>query len=166
MTQFSVPNGPDLACYKSDGTPLFARKAETGGTGVVLASGSTYYFPLNIEGASLESVHLRGDAVIIITAARIEDTNMPNRASAKGDVDVSVFDATAGNWIIENPATAYVATAGAGWTATAATLAVAGGTAGGAIWHLGNMGTTRSRLAIVVGGTGGVVRVCGHSKGM
>jgi hypothetical protein len=156
----------DLACYTAAGVKLEPRFSEAGGAGVTLAASTTYYFPLNIDGAICEAVQLRGlTAALIITAARIEDTCFPMASSGKGDVDVSNFDAGVGNWMIENPSTAYVPVVGTGWVATNAIVAVAGGAVGGALWNLGNMGTRRARLAIVVGGTGGDVRVAGHAKG-
>lgn len=117
---------------------------------VTLVAGTTYYFPIGVEIAPLDSVHFVWDANIVITSARIEDGNLSSERS-------NDWDTTLGAWVPEDPDSAYVAhTSGA---VTNATLAVAGGVAGGAVWHVGNNGTTRQRFAVVVGVTGGVVTV-------
>jgi len=138
-----------IDAHKSDIVPGFVTGA--------LSSSTTYYFPVNSGGALVESVQLIWDAAIVITAAQIEDTNtvIPSMTAA----------GVAGEWIPENPTSgAYVATEGAGVTVTNATVAVAGGALGGAIWHLGNIGSRRCRLRLDIGGTGGRVQVFVHAK--
>jgi hypothetical protein len=140
--------------------------------GLTLASGTTYYVPVGANKAPvpaespLVAIHIRGDAAIIATIT-IEDCVFPATTSpgdGRGAVDVSDFDATAGYWIPENPSTAIVQTSGPGWVATAATVAVAGSNAGGCMYHVGNLGSRRLRVKIVVGGIGGKVRVGAHGK--
>jgi len=63
--------------------------------------------------------------------------------------EVSNHNAVAGKWIQENPLTAYIPVLGG--TATGMTVAVPGGTAGGAMYNVSGAGTKRSRLKIVVG---------------
>lgn len=150
-------NGSDVAPIKSDGT---STSTPNGKQGYTLLSGTTYYYPLGGNSAPLESCHVQWDASIIITAITIEDTNFD---------DVTNYSATSGEWISENPSTAYISTTShnastGGATVTASTIAVAGGTAGGCMYHLGNTGAKRTRLSVVVGGTGGVLRVATHGK--
>jgi hypothetical protein len=153
MGQYAKTPSYVAAYVATTGVPVVPK----GDGSVTLASGTTYYFPLGGAEAPLIGAQLIGDAAIIITAARIECTFVEAARS-------SHFDATAGLWVIENPPTAYVPTTGAGWTATLATLAVAGGAIGSAIWDVGNVGSKRARLAVVVGGTGGVATVATHGK--
>lgn len=141
------------------GTPV-AMDADTGLA--TLASGTTYYYPLGntekfaseVRRANLEFVHVRWDSAAILTIT-FEDTGWTRS-------QVSDYDATAGLWVQENPTTAYVA-ASTG-TVTNLSVAVAGGTAGGCTFHLGNFGAPRCRIKIVVGGTGGSVGVAQHGK--
>lgn len=122
-----------------------------------LTNGTTYYFPIGSAGALVESVQVIWDSSIVITSIQIEDSNIEG-----------ISTTTAGNpgeWIPENPTTgAYIATEGAGVTVTGATIAVAGGAAGGAMIHLGNIGSKICRLAVVVGGTGGRLQIFPHGK--
>lgn len=158
----------DLTCYSAAGVKQAYRKPGTGGTGagagVTLASVTTYYFPLSISDALIVGLQLKGDAAIIITSATIQSCCFPKEADGIGGADVADFDATAGNWIPEDPASATAEVVGAGWAQAAGVVAVAGGTAGGASWQIGNAGSKRWRLAIVVAGTGGVVRVAAHGR--
>lgn len=147
----AIPHSPDpyLPIYKSDATLL-----QQGRNGVTLTSGTTYYVAFGAEGALIQSVHLQWDPALILTAVTVEDSNNP---------DAAIASATAGEWIQEDPATAYVGGIG-NLTVTNLTLAVAGGAAGGAMIHLGNLGSLRQRLKIVVGGTGGIIKITGHAR--
>ena len=78
-------------------------------------------------------------------------------------IEVSDHNTVAGTWLAEDPTDAFVATDGAGTTATNGVVAVAGGTAGGAMWHV-DTAARRTRLKVVVGGTGGEVRVATWGK--
>jgi len=147
--------------YKADGTLETEDGTELGRGTYTLASGTTYYFPLGGADTPVSSVHLQHDAAVIITTATIEDTNFPGRGP---DGDVTDYSATAGHWIDENPSTAFVGTVGAGTSATNGVVAVTGGNAGGAMWHVADTGARRTRLAVVVGGTGGEVRVAVWGK--
>ncbi len=121
-----------------------------------LASGTMYYFPLPIGGSPMFDVHLTHDAAIIITTATIE-------TCGHGLSDVPDYSAVAGEWIDQNPTTAFVGTVGAGTSASNGVVAVAGSAAGGADWQISGCPASRGRLAVVVGATGGEVRVsfCG-----
>ncbi len=153
MSRQKRPGGPYVTPIAAGG----ATPAEAPRGAYTLASGTTYYAALGGIEAPLLSAHVRWDAAIVITAITVEDSNL----SPDESTDI---DATAGNWIPENPAGAYVAVVGAGATATGASVAVTGGAAGGAMFHLANAGALRTRLKIVVGGTGGIVRIAAHGK--
>lgn len=149
MTAIAHAPNPYLTAYKSDGTKLEASPG-----GYTFANGITYYVPISgVNSALLESIHAIWDNAAILTIT-VETTNHP---------DATLFSSTAGQWIQENPTTAYVGGAG-GFSVVNLTVAVAGGTAGGCMIHLGNLGSLKARLKVVTGGTGGVVNFMGHAK--
>jgi hypothetical protein len=156
-----VAFGHDVYPIKSDGTKGDRDGIEAKASGYTLASSTSYYYdlgPSSREGA-FQSVHVKWDSAAILTIT-IEDSNF---------TDVTVYDTTAGNWLLENPSTAYIANKSTdastgGSTVTNATVAVAGGTAGGCFFNIGMTGAMRTRLKIAVGGTGGVVRVSVATK--
>jgi hypothetical protein len=168
-------NSANIDAIKSDGTAIAANKDGAPSTwGVTLASGTTYLFPIGSQRsavpaeASYASTHFRWDAAIIVTLT-LETCNFTATRSPdmRGDVDVSDFDTTAGNWMQENPSGAYVSGSGAGGlTVTNLTLVVAGGTAGGSTINLGNLAMRRARWKAVVGGTGGKIRCAIWGKGI
>lgn len=121
-----------------------------------VANGSTTYVGCGGGDASLvECVHLQADAAFVGTIT-FEDSNFP-------DVAVGAAGA-AGDWIQENPTTGtYVAVEGAGWSVVGLTITVAGGAAGGAMVHLGNIGSRRLR-AVWTATTGGRIRQRSHGK--
>jgi hypothetical protein len=141
---------------KSDGSLEVHDGSETTfatGRGVfTLAALTTYYFPLPVGASSIFDCHLTHDAVIVLTSAKIASCSH----AAKDVSDVSVVG---GEWIDQDPSTAFVGTVGAGTTATNGVAAVAGGTAGGCNWLVSGFGAERGRLEVVVGATGGEVRV-------
>lgn len=132
-------------------------RAKPDENGFVPITIATWVFPLGGSASPLNSVHIKTDAIVAGTFT-IETCNFP---AYKGDsgaapADVPDFDATVGNWIKEDPTTAYVGTtAGTGWTVTNLTL-VKTAAAGGAIIHLGNLGSRRVRLKAVITTAGGV----------
>lgn len=121
-----------------------------------LASGTTYYFPVGAPGCLITSIHAIWDAAIVITALTVEDCNV-------GDANPLVAGRAA-LWIQENPTGAYVAVTGAGVTATNLSVAATGGAIGGAMIHLGNMGSRKVRVKVVVGATGGKFELYPHGK--
>lgn len=168
MTDLNRADSSNIDAVRADGAQVVANRLFTGGSltslGCTLASGTTYYFPLGAQHAAvpaeapLTSVQLRWDASIIATIT-VETTLFPSTLQAsdpRGPVQVSDFEATAGFWLQQNPSTAYVPATGG--TPTAMTVAVAGGSAGGCEFDLGNLGARRARIKVVVGGTGGVMR--------
>ncbi len=123
-----------------------------------LVAGTTYYFPLGGSEATAESAHAQWPSTIIITGAVIEDSNLT-------EADSTWYSTVAGEWLAENPTSAYVPVAGTGVSATAGTIAATGNAAGGgAIWNLSGAGSTRKRLKVVVGATGGLFRVAPNGK--
>lgn len=117
-----------------------------------LANGTTYYFPLPVGGATLFDAHLTHDAAIAITSATIETTG-------HAWSDVSDYSSVGGEWIDQDPSTAFVGIVGAGTTATNGVVTVVAGSAGGADWQVSGVASPRARLKVVVGATGGEVRL-------
>lgn len=123
-----------------------------------LEANSVYFFILGGADAPFMSVHLTGyDSGLIIDSATIQDCN-------HHDQDVTDHSVVAGEWISEDPTTAFVGVEGTGWSQTNGVVAVAGGNLGGALWHYAETGAFRHRLTIDTGGTGGHVRVSVHGK--
>lgn len=174
MTDYNRVNSSNLDAVTSAGVFAAANRDGAPSTfGVTLLANTTYYFPLGAVHSPvpaevvLYAVHLRGASALVITGASIEDCIFPLTTSpgdTRGATDVSDFDQTAGNWIPENPATGVVSVTGTGWSPSAATAAALGTGAGGAMWHVGNIGSRRQRLKVIVGATGGLARVGVHGK--
>jgi hypothetical protein len=145
---------------KSDGTEAASAPgtdATLTGRGVfTLEAATTYYFPLPIASSAIYDVHLQHDAAIAITSATIETTSM-------GETEVTNISSTAGAWADQDPSTAYVATVGATTTHTNGVGAVVAGNVGCLDWQVSASGAHRGRLKVVVGATGGEVRLgfCG-----
>lgn len=171
--------------YNREGTrDLFFLKSDANGTqvdpdpktGIVtLLTGVTYFTPLGDEIApapsqtSLSSVHIKWDASFV-GVFTIETSNFPRRKGGAwvGQPDVTDFDTTPGNWIRESPPTGYISTTSTdsstgGATVSSATITVAGGTAGGCMIHIGNLGSRRTRIKTAVT-TGGGVRMSHTGK--
>lgn len=166
-TEYNREGTRDLPVFKTNGNE--ADPSPTTG-GVTLANATTYYAPLGSQTTpapaqtSLNSVHVKWDSAFV-GVITIETCNFPERKGGVsiGAADVSNFDTTVGNWIQEDPPTAYISTKSTdgttgGATVANATVTVAGGTAGGCMFHLGNLGARRTRVKLV-STTGGVVRI-------
>jgi hypothetical protein len=156
-----VKQSPPKA-VKSDGTFV----PQEPGLGAKLAV-AQYYFDCAYPDATTESVHVVWDATFA-GAITIQDSNLPAYKSANAfvsdvdsGIDVSIFDGNAGNWITENPSTAYVPVSG-GATVSNMTVTVTAGP-NGAMFNLGNMGSRRVRLSVNCT-TGGYLRVAPHGK--
>jgi hypothetical protein len=143
--------------FHSDGT----RQAEDSDAsfstarGVFTLAAATYYFVLPVGCSTMFDVHLTHDAVIAITSATIE-------TCSHAPSDVSDVSSVAGEWMDQDPTTAFVATVGANATVTNGVLAVTAGAAGGADWQVSGCPAARGRLKVVIG-TPGEVRIsfCG-----
>jgi hypothetical protein len=116
----------------------------------------TYYYILPVGGATLVDVHLTFDAALIITSAKIE-------TSTHASQDVPDYSSVAGEWVDQDPTTAFVATVGAGTSVSNGVAAAAGSAAGAADWQISDFAPARGRLTVVVGATGGEARLsfCG-----
>ncbi len=131
-------------------------------TGDMTLTGTTFYIELGDGNTpadtALVSAHLRWAAAVagVIT---VETCNFPvyQEGKERGVADVTGYSVTGGNWIPENPSTAIVAVSGTNNTSTAATVTAGGTNAGGCMFHLGNMGSRRVRLKLVLT-VGGAVR--------
>lgn len=124
-----------------------------------LVASRTYRFVLAGSEPALQSIHLTGyTAALIVTSATVQTCD-------HAEQDVTNSDTAVGNWINEDPGSpAFVAVDGTGWSVTNCVVAAAGGNLGGARWNLANNAAARTALTIVVGGTGGDVRVSAHGK--
>jgi len=152
---------------KSDGTVETEDGTEFGRGSYTLASGTRYFYVIGGADAPFNSIHFQWDASIIITSLTVEDCNFPPVArgdGAGGAGDVSDFSVAAGDWIDEDPSTAFVGTVGAGVTVTSGVVAVAGGAQGGCMFHVVDTGARRTRVNMLVGGTGGEARCAVWAK--
>ena len=136
-----------------------------GADGYVALGVDSYLFPLGVADQPLESIHIQTDADIA-GVFTIETSNLGRNtdatAVAPADAVTDWDTASVGAWVKEDPSTAYVATVGTGWTVSNLTLTKTAGT-GGAMIHLGNLGSRRVRLKAAIT-TGGSVRVAVHGK--
>lgn len=146
--------GPYVTPIKSDGTEAVAAEGRGKYT---LTAGATYVFMLGGPDASVQSAHFIWDSSIIITSLTVEDCDMPH-------TDVLDYSTTAAEWIDEDPTTAFVGVVGAGVSQTNGVVAATGGAAGGCMFHIADTGAYRTRIKVVVAGTGGVVRCGTHGK--
>jgi len=167
MTQVRINAlGGEIDAVSAAGVPA----PHEGNVGCTLASGTTYYFVVGDPDSTYKSVHLTWDAAIIVTFTLWGcDLPLVLGEMGGGGADTTNNSQAKGAWLQINPTTATVynvsddGTTG-GATVTNATVAVAGGTAGGAIYDLGNVPTKRLRIRATVAGTGGKVRCVTHGK--
>lgn len=150
---------------QTDGSP--AATANSLGVGsVTLLSGTRYLVLLAGADQTVLGAHIQWDASILFTSITVEDCSIPIEAFAS-DANKGLLVTTSGVWIPEKPTTAYVATApdpSATLTVTNGVIALTSGQAGGAHFHIVDTGAERTRLNILVGATGGVVRIATHVK--
>ena len=142
---------------KSDGVEQTESATEFGRGSFTLTAGATYYYPIGGQDCPNLSAHMHWDAAIVITSITVEDCDMP-----PGEVSDYVAS-TGGQWIDEDPAAAFVGVKGAGVTVTSGVVAAAGGALGGCLFHI-STGARRTRLAVVVGATGGEMRCAAWGK--
>jgi hypothetical protein len=155
MGRINSASNPDIQPVAASGTA--AATKHSSGEGWVLAANGIYYYALAIEEADLFAVQISSFAAgVIISSAYVEDSTHKNAL---------LTDATASlRWVKEEPGTAYVAASGASWSTNLATAAASGAGAGSAIWHL-SLGSSKARLRVAVGGTGGQILVSSSGKG-
>lgn len=139
-------------------------------TGLVVLPIGDYYFDVGGSHASMPgetahvSVHCSWNAALAGTIT-FEDSNFPVRRldALTGPDDVPSYDTTAGNWMLENPTTAYVPIIGTGNTVTAQTVTMGGTNAGACMFNLQAIPTRRGRLHFHVT-TSGSVKVAPWGK--
>lgn len=161
----SPPGAGYLNAVRADGVafPAVLDSASTPGL-ITLASSTTYYIPFGGVDAPTPTevvnvdVQLSWDNAITFVAT-VETTNFPRfrNGARDGVVDIADHDATAGNWLPQNPAGATVAIVNGVASGLQVTVTAGGGT-GGVDYNLGNFGPRRGRIKIVVGAAGGTIR--------
>lgn len=170
-----VDSGNLDAIRASDGVVIPANiKIPSGGNvtalGVTLAANTTYFFPFGAQRSPvpaevpLVGVQVAWDAAIIATITP-ETCLFPatlQGGDPRGPVVLTDYDVTAGLWLLQAPPTAYVPIVGG--TVSVTTATVPGGSRGGCEYDMGNLGARRGRIKVVVGATGGVLRVGVHGK--
>ncbi len=150
LSTFIVP-------MNADGSEVTAQKRR----GVyTLAANTTYYYIFGGASAPTQHVQLTGYiAGAIVTTATIQSCSQPI---------VSDTSSTDGEWIDEDPAAGDsridARVDGTGWSVSTAIVAAGGSGVGGASWHLANWGPARTRLELVIGGTGGDFAVAWAGK--
>lgn len=129
---------------------MSAVETQTDAVNQTLTAG-TYYYGVGGDVDVSRSAHFKWDASLVATIT-IEDTNFP---------DVAISSTASGDWIQENPSSAYVGVTGG--SAAGLTITVPGGFAGGAMVHLSSFGSRRLRAKVVVS-TQGALRLRNHGK--
>lgn len=128
-----------------------------------LTAGQTYYYILGGNEAPIVSGHLTAYASaaapngLIITSATVQDCD-------HGSNEVTDSSSTVGEWVAEDPSSAFVGADGTGWSATNGVLAATGAGLGGARFNIADTAAYRTRITVVVGATGGPLRVSSHGK--
>lgn len=151
MSMAGRAGGRYVTPIKSDGT----EPDQIGRGKYTLTAGATYYYLLGGGGGVFGSGTITGyTSGAILTSAKIQDTDHPEQ-------DVTNISSTVGEWVTEDPATGFVGADGTGWdtTTTPSVLAVAGTGLGGARFNIAETAAARTRIEVIVGGTGGVFRV-------
>ncbi len=131
-------------------TPGSESAFSTGGRGVYRLAAGTHYFPLPVGGATMFNVHLQHDAEIAAVGT-IETCGF-------AESEVADHSTVAGEWMDQDPSTAFVATVGATTTAASGVATIVAGNLGGADWQISLCSAPRARLKLVVT-TAGEVRV-------
>ena len=156
------PTAAYVTPLADDGAPVAAAAGEaalgTSNRGVfTLAATETYFFPLGGQDASTLHAQLQGDAAIIITSATVEESDV-------GPSEASVYSDNAGEWLATSVDRITAVAEGTGWAATADVGSAAGGNAGAVAWNIVDHGARRTRIKVVVGATGGQVRMSAWAK--
>jgi len=142
---------------KSDGVVQEQSAVDFGRGSFTLVAGATYFYPLGGQDAPYLDAHCQWDAALILTSVTVETCGFP-------ESEVSYYSDDAGEWIDQDPATAYVGSDGAGVTVTAGVVAVAGGAQGGCNFQMSGSTSRRTRLKVVVGAIGGEMRTASWGK--
>lgn len=147
-----------------------------GKTGCTLVASGKYFYVVGDPDSTYKSIHLKWDAQLVVTLTLwgcdqpLNVGNMdPGNNNTATPTDTADDSVTSGDWLQIDPSTAVIYNKSddgstGGTTVTNATVAVAGGTAGGCIYDLGNVPTRRLRIRAAVGGTGGQLRCFTNGK--
>jgi len=122
--------------------------------GWTLLANQTYYAALGGIDASIISYHLIADSALVLTSVTLQDTCFST---------VDDLSAALGEWMSEDPEGAEIEVAG-NCASVGAVVSKTAGAAGAAIAHFSGVGSARTRLAIAVGGAGGVLKLATHGK--
>ncbi len=142
--------------YKADGTRQVESAVQYGRGAFTLSANTTYYFILGAPDCPWVSAGVEWDESIVLTTMTIEDTNHHKDEAS---------DYSTAAWTPEKPTTAYVGTNGAsGVTVSNGVVTATGGAVGNCMFHVADSAARRTRLAVVVGATGGEMRVAAWSK--
>lgn len=159
MTQLRRALSPFCQAIKtSDGSIVLPDK-----DGWVSLGTSSYVFVLGgLADALVAGVHIASDATIAITTGYVETSNFPRTVSGSETVLFTDYSTTVGEWIKQDPSTAYVPTTGTGWSVTNMTFSKTAGTGG--LWlDLGNIACHRARVFVTIG-TAGTMRLATSAK--
>lgn len=127
---------------------VLAPVASSPANGFTLVNGINYAVPLPVDGLLSFVVSLIGfSAGLILTTAAVEDNLIPE----------GIIDDTSGKWLPYAPTSNSFE--GAGWGFSTPNFTVAGGAVGGFSGRYQQMCQPNARLKLVVGATGGDVRI-------
>ncbi len=118
---------------------------------------TTYYFDLGGADASLLHLMMQGDASVIITSATLEETDL-------SQTEAPLISDVSGQWFAVHTDRITAVAEGTGWAVTSDVGSTSGGTQGGFAMNVIDQAARRTRLKVVVGATGGEVRVCVWGK--
>lgn len=144
--------GSYIEPVKSDGT--LAERA--GARGFYTLAVATYYVDIGDLTSPILSLHLQWDAGLVGTIT-LECGNAGNQ-------EASLWSTTSGDWLQENPSTAYVPIVGTGASVANLTITLAGGGVGGSTINLADYAHARGRLKLVIT-TAGTFRCARNRKG-
>lgn len=154
MIDYNAGGNGDLDAITSAGAPV----ARDPASGILTLIPGTYFLPIGSDQSptpsmtTVVSAHLAWSAPFAATIT-VETCNFPGgsdrKATGKDDV-LDYENAGTGNWIQENPSTAYVGIVGTNNVVISLTITAGGTNAGGCMIDIGNFGSRRVRLKAVV----------------
>jgi hypothetical protein len=148
----TITAGQYLVPIAAAGTPATA----AGPRGVyTLANSTTYYVAVGAFSSTYQSLHLQWSSPVVAT--------ITFESSDFAEAEAALTSTTSGDWLQENPSTAYVPITGTGASVLAMTITLAGGGIGGARVNITGLAAGRMRVKIVVT-TGGTIRVAEFGK--
>lgn len=134
-----------------------ASEAAPAGRGFYTLTATTYFVEINMQSATLGSLHIQSNAALIGTATLESTDAEPNDAP-------TTYNTDDGTWVQQNPSSAYVPTDGTGYSVSALTITIAGGGSGGGCQiNLTGLAPARLRLRLVIT-TGGTIRIAHTGK--